>query len=106
MSTRKTFYFAAVGRGVFPFDMLRYDQAFPATEGEDSPKLAVGLYGVDEAFKKPRVVVLCVNWEKHYRNTPGRWESFGWRVSLPTDAAYKAREDGDMIVQQRYGKRL
>lgn len=63
--------FSVEGRGDFPFDMLRYDLCWPATEAmsallhnwmtEPQPNRVVFLKGL----KPP---------------TPGRWASFGWKV--------------------------
>ena len=59
------------GRGEFPFDMLRYDAAYPTGPGDAS-----GMYGGWDT--KTRTVQLETN-----RNTftPARWASFGWAAN-------------------------
>jgi hypothetical protein len=59
--------FKVSGRGPFPFDMLRYDEAWPV-ETMDALKLA--------AFDR-REITLLANREP----TVARWESFGWLVT-------------------------
>lgn len=67
----KRFVFTVEGRGEFPFDMLRYDQAWPHSEFNDSPQLRGGI----EAPLR-QVTLRCDG------NPPtvGRWQSFGWKV--------------------------
>lgn len=61
------------GAGQFPIDMLRYDQAFPASEA-------------DSAIISQQADQRVVNLERISGvNIPagatlGRWASFGWRV--------------------------
>jgi hypothetical protein len=60
------------GVGDFPFDMLRYDNCWPATEADAYKLLA--RQGKDRA--RPRIVML-----RGLRPpTVGRWESFSWKV--------------------------
>ncbi len=60
------------GRGAFPFDMLRYDSAWPADT--DS---ALGLdYSPRYGSHSHRDVKL----RSHYPPTTERWSSFGWAV--------------------------
>lgn len=70
----KQITFTVQGRGVFPFDMLRYDHCWPDTS-EDA--VCMGHY------TEPRKV----NLRCHYSNgaavqspTKARWASFGWQV--------------------------
>jgi hypothetical protein len=56
------------GKGTFPFDQLRRNQAFPTTT-EDAIKLGSTL---------PRRIMLTTT-EARYVD-PKRWESFGWKV--------------------------
>lgn len=60
------------GSGEFPFDMLRYDACFPATEAETGRMMERGVRDV-------RVRAMSTN--KHAPWTTPRWESFGWRVT-------------------------
>lgn len=63
--------FYVIGRGEFPFDMLRYDRCWPA-ETIDADKIS-------PIVSVHRTVCLETN-EKQI--TVKRWESFGWRVIL------------------------
>ncbi len=69
--------FDVSGGGAFPLDMLRYDCCFPShsndtTAIEDS--LAVG----DGTLRKIRLIKY--HGGKSHNLTPGRWESFGWKI--------------------------
>jgi hypothetical protein len=59
--------FVVEGGGEFPFDMLRYDNAWPATE-QDS--------GLMPGYEKRRVTLFTIT----ERLTVKRWESFNWTV--------------------------
>jgi len=63
--------FTVEGSGEFPFDMLRYDHAWPYTEAHDSHLLS------SETRERRRVVLMT---DSPQAPTVGRWESFGWRV--------------------------
>lgn len=73
-STRRSF--VVVGSGIFPFDMLRYDQCWPKSESPDSSAIAVGMYG-ESALGLRRVTLVTDN---PHAPTMGRWESFTWKV--------------------------
>jgi len=62
-------YFVS-GRGDFPYDMLRYDNAWPAT-GEDAARL----FYLDD-----RREVRSIRMRSYQRPTIDRWSSFGWSV--------------------------
>lgn len=67
-------YLVVEGSGTFPFDMLRYDSAFPV-EQEDAGKLE---------HEELRRIVVC---RRGVNESPGehrRWRSFGWVVVLWT----------------------
>lgn len=71
-------YAIAVGAGPFPFDMLRYDHCFPASESYS------GEMGRDH-YNHERVVIVA-----RYRPQPGhwtvdRWKSFGWELITYND---------------------
>jgi hypothetical protein len=72
----KTVYeYFVTGKGEFPWDMLRYDSAWPAT-GADAAKMALGFHNPSEAYKGMRSTRL-----RSYRPpTIDRWSSFGWSV--------------------------
>jgi hypothetical protein len=61
----------------FPTDMLRYDACFPRRT-EDATEIAVMSDSrVASRERQGRPIVLV---SVHGAPTPGRWESFGWRV--------------------------
>jgi len=65
-----TKYFMVEGSGVFPADMLRYDQAWAIT----------GLGNTEDFLQPRRSVVLATRMSSSKVPTKGRWESFGWKV--------------------------
>lgn len=64
--------FVVVGKGRFPFDMLRYDRAYPVTT-----TAAMFLDQADEDH--PRYIEL----ESPESPSDPRWLSFGWTVVAP-----------------------
>ena len=67
--------FQVTGAGLFPLDMLRYDNCWPCGE-EDIPKIdndyTCGLQG-------QRTVTLCrIVRNKNLLPTADRWATFGW----------------------------
>lgn len=69
--------FTVTGHGVFPFDMLRYDRCFPATE-RDSHTVEHTTRG-RLATGEARTVTLTMADPKRLP-TEARWQSFGWTV--------------------------
>lgn len=65
-------YLVVEGSGSFPFDMLRYDSAFPYTQ-EDAAAME------SHRIERRRVVV-CRRGVNQTDATRARWASFGWRV--------------------------
>lgn len=66
-------YAVAVGAGPFPFDMLRYDHCFPASESYSSE---VG----HDHYEHDRVVIVAKYRHQPGNWTPARWKSFGWEL--------------------------
>lgn len=64
--------YAVVGTGEFPFDMLRYDQAFPNT-GDDA-----GLIAATRCIDSVEITLRSIK-----PPTVERWKSFGWTVINP-----------------------
>lgn len=62
-----------IGRGEFPVDMLRRDQAYPATES-DSDRIGWRVSPL-ESLEKRCVTVIMPKFP-----TSERWESFGWKI--------------------------
>ena len=78
--TKYFYQFSVMGKGRFPFDMLRYDQCFPMS-GEDAESLEVNAASTSvEAYTAIRTVRLCVVSHRNFQPTEGRWASFGWPV--------------------------
>jgi hypothetical protein len=75
MTQPKPIKFTVQGRGDFPWDMLRYDRAYPVTD--PSPHR----YESEESWRQVRTVELIGQ-----SCTPARWSSFSWTVT--TDLRY------------------
>lgn len=72
------FKFTVVGRGQFPFDMLRHDRAFPA-DTTSAMNMAPGETR-DERKAVREVVLVSSNPRPTWLPTFDRWASFGWVV--------------------------
>lgn len=68
------FKFTVEGSGPFPFDMLRYDQCWPATENDSAKIERTTRRG---AHSRAETIRLASNID---RTTGARWVSFGWKV--------------------------
>jgi len=68
---RIVYEYYVTGRGYFPFDMLRYDAAWPV----DGEAAAAMEYIMAEARR-----LRSIKLRSHRAPTLGRWESFGWSV--------------------------
>ena len=64
--------YRVMGSGVFPWDMLRYDCAYPASSEAVSAMAPPG--------QGPHVEQRTVELISYLGPTPGRWSSFGWLV--------------------------
>jgi hypothetical protein len=72
-----TYIFSVRGRGAFPIDMLRYDQATPVSSGDASL--------IEQTFQprnRSHDIIVQLRTALH-APTVGRWESFGWKVERP-----------------------
>jgi len=76
MKTKRT-RFVVEGSGAFPFDMLRYDHAWPDKEGSDSYQLGLTYEHGDAYFAKRRVALIT---DSTFAPNVERWKSFNWRV--------------------------
>ena len=77
--TKHTVYiqtFTVEGDGDFPFDMLRYDFAWPDSQKEIPDLISY----LGEKYKSPRQVTLKRVAFNGERPTDARWQSFGWKV--------------------------
>lgn len=77
MPIKQLHEFIVEGSGVFPFDMLRYDQCWPKSETTDSAAIERTTRHVYSGDEKVTLVGLG-------KPTEGRWNSFGWRVVSET----------------------
>ena len=79
MSTRKTTKtpFIVRGRGPLPFDMLRYDQAWPASE-HDAHRC--------DTLDNDRRAITLVTANASLTPNAARWSSFGWEVVAVGDS--------------------
>jgi hypothetical protein len=62
--------FVVEGAGQFPYDMLRYDACWPATENDS--RLLEGTLR-----ERRRVAIETI---ASFTLTPDRWASFGWKI--------------------------
>lgn len=69
--------FTVTGRSSFPVDMLRYDAAIPATEGDSG---VIGYSFMPRRTRDELPVTLRAYGPRTWTPTSGRWESFGWHV--------------------------
>lgn len=81
--------FKVTGMGQFPYDMLRYDHCWPATESHDSAGLMTPTMDRADEYFALRTVTLRRHTQgkgTNYHDTPqcDRWRSFGWVVSAVT----------------------
>ena len=72
MKSTTVHFFTVEGSSRFPFDMLRYDRCWPATEGES---ITLAQQAADNTGK--RIIGLMSTTKPP---TEGRWASFGWKV--------------------------
>lgn len=73
----KVYEYYVTGTGEFPWDMLRYDSAWPA-DSSDAAKLGVGYWGNDDDCIRVRSIKM-----RSYRQpTINRWSSFTWSVGI------------------------
>jgi hypothetical protein len=70
------FRFTVEGKGPFPFDMLRYDHAYPATQ-EDVNVMSNEYLAIQRSERHVNLRMYCFAKDGP---TMDRWESFGWRV--------------------------
>ena len=77
---RRPTEFTVEGVGRFPVDMLRYEQAYPASEAD-----AGQADFHDDQLPRRRRVRVCA----HYAGAPSRerWQSFNWKVIDEGEAA-------------------
>lgn len=65
---------------IFPFDMLRYDSCYPTSQ-RDVSAIVSTTFPRREGEEKVRVTLSTKHEKKDdHVVTPGRWQSFGWRV--------------------------
>lgn len=80
-------YTAVIGDGSFPFDMLRYDQCFPACCEHCSWHLE------GDENEEERIVILGRYMRQSDRWTPDRWEHFGWNLMVYNGRGFDRLED-------------
>jgi len=78
--------FQVVGRGVFPYDMLRYDRCFPA-----HPESAAALHSLTPMAPRRTITLIRHGKNPRWLPTVDRWSSFGWTVV--TEAGYEGGND-------------
>ena len=73
MTKCKVYHYTVEGSGAFPFDMLRYDAAYPEREDEVGLIARCRHHSQYNEIRQIRMV-------SHSMPTVGRWNSFGWKV--------------------------
>ena len=78
--------YTVTGRGHFPFDMLRYDQAWPSTSDEAAKlqRFVESTQAVRRADRGTLTVELATA-KKDYHIAFERWKSFGWEPELVSE---------------------
>lgn len=71
---RRLYSYFVTGRGIFPFDMMRYDRCWPAT-GEDAAKLEWEHINAERGRSLRSIRILS-----YKEPTVDRWSSFTWSV--------------------------
>jgi len=72
--------FAVTGTWPIPFDMLRYDACYPATEGRDAS--ALERLSLPGGHRAAATVTFEHVGEKGWAPTVDRWASFMWCVEV------------------------
>jgi hypothetical protein len=57
---------------IFPLDMLRYDQCWPASEWDT--------LAIQDAITAPELGAQAVTLVSNSEPDPERWQSFGWQI--------------------------
>ena len=65
----------------FPFDMLRYDSAWPAT-GDDAAILEQMTRDGGRFYVAGKRKTATLNLRCYGKPTPARWASFGWACAI------------------------
>lgn len=71
---REPFYFVVMGKGFFPSDMLRYDQAWAVTGVNVGGERAYDMVSDAQEWR----CVVVASWR--HELSKGRWNSFGWEI--------------------------
>lgn len=96
----KFYKFRVIGRGEFPYDMLRYDGCYPY-DSESAAKLATPpVYRGEEVYAKfrhERRVISLGTWkdQKYWQATAARWSSFGWTL---INESLHAHQNDDLLA--------
>ena len=77
--TTKTWKFTVSGRGAFPLDMLRYDQATVVDGTLD--EIGASFENRNEAAQWMRRYTVNLRSYSYSGPTTARWNSFGWLVT-------------------------
>jgi hypothetical protein len=88
-------FYAVVGRGEFPVDMLRYDQSMPASEVDSYGMQFSYCFHGESDVRSPRVVWLrrLVRDGCSLMPTEARWDSMGWHVMQVSLQSHTPNDD-------------
>lgn len=76
----KRYTYTVSGNGPIPFDMLRYDSAWPHDQ-ESAEKCAESFESARMTALRPAGGTRIIDLTSHYAPTEARWKSFGWQVT-------------------------
>ncbi len=73
--------FVVEGIGDFPFDMLRYERAFPEHESDS--------YKLNTSDEKRSVYLIKIHHDPEPEFNHNRWKSFGWKITQVNEKVVK-----------------
>jgi len=91
MATLHRHTFTVEGLGQFPYDMLRYDRCYPASENDSYRMVDLANRRGEHSAKlltPRRVELVHVDGSARWAPMSVRWESFGWTVLCPWRYAF------------------
>lgn len=92
MSAQNEVRYAVVGSWPFPLDMLRRDNAVPASVADEALVHALSQESAPERGLEPVTINLVIrDADRFTRPCTERWVSFGWQV--PGDEEYRAMQE-------------
>lgn len=83
LAKTRMFSFTVTGTGLFPLDMLRYDQCWPRTSNDaELIERINSQYNQYSAATREVQEIELSGANNHGEPTEDRWKSFGWKVRV------------------------